>query len=72
MEGLYCDKSNILVTYNFSSLDSLVVLHNASVRSMLGYASIVWNDLELTYSNKLESKAFKESCEFVSLSVHSV
>jgi hypothetical protein len=47
------------ITHNFSSLDILVVLYNALVKSKLEYASIVWNNFTLTDSNKLE--VFKEN-----------
>jgi hypothetical protein len=43
------------ITYNFSPLDSLVVLYNALIRSKLAYASVVWNKLTLTNSNKIEN-----------------
>jgi hypothetical protein len=44
-----------LYYFYFSSLDSLVVLYNALVRPKPEYASVVWNNLTLTDSNKLES-----------------
>jgi hypothetical protein len=43
------------ITYNFSSLDSLVVLYIALIRSKPEYASIVWNKLTSTDSNKIEN-----------------
>jgi hypothetical protein len=36
------------ITYNFSSLDDLVVLNIALIRSKLEYVSVVWNKLTLT------------------------
>jgi hypothetical protein len=41
------------ITYNFSSIDSLVVLYIALIRSKIEYASVVWNKLTLTDSNKI-------------------
>jgi hypothetical protein len=41
------------ITYNFSSLDNLVVLHIALIRSKLEYASAVRNKLALTDSNRI-------------------
>jgi hypothetical protein len=51
------------ITYNFSSLDSLLVLYILLVRSELEYASVTWNNL-ITDSNKLESiqKKFAHLC----------
>jgi hypothetical protein len=42
------------IAYIFSSLDSLVVLYIALIRFKLKYASVVWNKLTLTDSNKTE------------------
>jgi hypothetical protein len=41
--------------YNFSCLVSLKVLHIAFAPSMLEYASVVWHNLTLGDSNKLEN-----------------
>jgi hypothetical protein len=43
------------VTYNFSSSNCLVILHNALIRSKLEYASAVWDNLTLTYLNTIEN-----------------
>jgi hypothetical protein len=43
------------ITYSFSSLVSLEVLHVTLIRSELKYASVVWNNLTLANSNKLEN-----------------
>jgi hypothetical protein len=43
------------ITYNLSSLDSLIVLYNALIRPKLEYASVVWNNLTKTDSNKIEN-----------------
>jgi hypothetical protein len=48
--GLIC-----FITYHISSLDSLVVLYNALIMSKLQYASVIWNNLTLTDSNKIEN-----------------
>jgi hypothetical protein len=43
------------VTYNFSSLDCLVVFYIFLIVSKLEYASVVWNNLSLTDSNKIQN-----------------
>jgi hypothetical protein len=41
------------ITYNFSSLDSLVVLYIGLIRSKLEYAPFVWNKIASTDFNKI-------------------
>jgi hypothetical protein len=48
--GLIC-----CITYNFSFLDSLVVLYITLIRSKLEYASVIQNNLMLTDSNKTDN-----------------
>jgi hypothetical protein len=43
------------ITNNFSSLDSLKVLYITLILSKLVYASVVWYNITLADSNKLES-----------------
>jgi hypothetical protein len=54
------------VTYNFSSLDCLVVLYNSLIKSELEYASVVWNNLSLNDSNKIENiqRKFANLCYY--------
>jgi hypothetical protein len=49
------------ITYNFSSFDTLFVLYIALIRSKLEYASVVWNMLTSTDSNKIENTQRKSA-----------
>jgi hypothetical protein len=52
------------LTFSFSTLDSLLILFFASVISKLEYASVAWNSVTVTDSNKLErvQKTFAALC----------
>jgi hypothetical protein len=54
------------ITYNFSPLDSLVVLYVALIRSKIVYASVVWNNLTSTDYNRIENieRKFAKLCYY--------
>lgn len=45
----------LIIIYNISRFLSLLVLYNASIRSKLDYASIVWNNFKVIVANKAEN-----------------
>jgi hypothetical protein len=42
------------ITFSFSALDALLMIHFAFVSSKLKYASVAWNSVTVTDSNQLE------------------
>jgi hypothetical protein len=52
------------ITYHFSSLDSLKVFNITLILSKLEYASLVWNNLTLADSSKMENIT-KKVCKFM-------
>jgi hypothetical protein len=63
-----CRASRLIryIMYKFSSLDCLVVLHNAEIRSKLDYAFVTCNNLTITDSNKIENiqRKFANLCYY--------
>jgi hypothetical protein len=53
------------VRTNFSSLDSLNVLYVSLALSKLAYASVIWSNLTLPDSNKLET--YKENLQIYAI-----
>jgi hypothetical protein len=47
-----------IITFSFSTSDSLVMLYFALVRSELYYASVAWNSRMITDSNKENVRPF--------------